>query len=110
MLSQQAAGAVGKTSANVDEYVEPGKSTTVTAAGSPALTPDPILTAPTDESRAFSPLVRGATQQGGQTLHQVVARHGMLEDGYVSPEDRDGHPEPDAVPGPVSPASGRRMP
>ncbi|MDT7598687.1 MAG: hypothetical protein QOK26_764 [Pseudonocardiales bacterium] len=26
-------------------------------------------------------------------LGQVVARHGMLEDGYVNPEDRDEHPE-----------------
>jgi outer membrane protein OmpA-like peptidoglycan-associated protein len=86
----------GKMSANVDDYVDPGKSATVTAvfaappaettsmlvsidptlpvevpvqpAGSPALTPDPILTAPTEpDSRAFSPLVCGATQQGGQT-------------------------------------------
>ena len=43
-------------------------------------------------------------------LHQVVARHGMLQDGYVNPEDRDEHPEPAAAPGPVSPASGRRLP
>jgi len=95
VLSVPNTGAWGKMSANVDENVEPGQSATVTAvfgappaettsmlvsvdptlpvevpvqpAGSPALTPDPILTAPTDESRASSPLVCGATQQGGQT-------------------------------------------
>jgi outer membrane protein OmpA-like peptidoglycan-associated protein len=95
VLSVPNTGAWGKMSANVDEYVQPGQSATVTAvfgappaettsmlvsvdptlpvqvpvqpAGSPALTPDPILTAPTDESRASSPLVCGATQGGGQT-------------------------------------------
>jgi outer membrane protein OmpA-like peptidoglycan-associated protein len=95
VLSVQTVGAGAKMSANVDDYVEPGNSATVTAvfaappaedtsmlvsvdptlpvvvpvqpAGSPALTPDPILTVPTDESRANSPLVCGATQQGGQT-------------------------------------------
>jgi len=96
VLSLATVGAGGKMSANVDEYIEPGRSVTVTAvfaappaettsmlvsvdptlpvvvpvqpAGSPALTPDPVLTAPTDpDSRAFSPLVCGNTQQGGQT-------------------------------------------
>lgn len=95
VLSVPNTGAWGKMSANVDEYVQPGQSATVTAvfaappaettsmlvaidpmlpvqvpvqpAGSPALTPDPILTAPTDESRAFSPLVCAAAQQGGQS-------------------------------------------
>ncbi|MDT7671007.1 MAG: OmpA-OmpF porin, family, partial [Pseudonocardiales bacterium] len=75
VLSVPNTGAWGKMSANVDEYVQPGQSATVTAvfgappaettsmlvsvdptlpvqvpvqpAGSPALTPDPILTAPT---------------------------------------------------------------
>jgi len=40
-------------------------------------------------------------------LHQVVARHGMLEDGYVNPEDRDEHPEPVAEPASPAPAGGR---
>ncbi|HEY0575150.1 MAG TPA: OmpA family protein [Pseudonocardia sp.] len=94
VLSVPNTGAADKMSANVDEYVQPGQSATVTAVfaappaetttmlvaidpmlpmqvpvqpAGPALTPDPILTAPTEESRAFSPLVCSATQQGGQT-------------------------------------------
>ena len=43
-------------------------------------------------------------------LENVVRGHGLLEDGYVNPEDRDEHPESAAAPGPVSPASGRRLP
>ncbi|HTK62122.1 MAG TPA: nitrile hydratase accessory protein [Pseudonocardia sp.] len=30
-------------------------------------------------------------------LTNVVARHGLLQDGYVNPEDRDGHPGPGSL-------------
>ena len=94
-------GAKGRLSANVDDYVQPGASATVTAvfaappaettsmlvsvdpllpvqapvqpAGSAALTPDPILHAPPGEHNYVGPLVCADDSQGGQTSFRLPA-------------------------------------